>query len=151
MNNQPSPFLTPAEMAYIEGTNEINTELGLMLDSNYGSENRTEDKEMATLKQAAEAYEQPRTLNIADLDKVSVEVEVKTETHQNNNGEDFSMDVIEVEGKKYRVPASVLDGMKAILNKRPNTKHIQVIKSGQGMNTKYQVLPYEEVKTETVV
>ena len=96
---------------------------------------------MATIKETAMAYEPPQTLNISELDKFSVDIEVTKETGKNKEGEEFSYFVAEIDGKKYRVPNSVLGGIKAILSKFPYTKEVSVLKDGSGMNTKYQVIP----------
>lgn len=96
---------------------------------------------MATLREEAKVYEPPQTLNIADLDKVSVELDLKSGEGKDNNGEPFYYKYIEVEGKQYRVPGTVIGGIKAILEKLPNTKFVSVIKQGHGMNTKYNVVP----------
>ena len=101
---------------------------------------------MATLKESAEAYVPPQTLNIAELEKVSVSLEVLKETHQDSEGKEFTLNVIEVDGLKYRVPQSVLKGIKGILGKLPNTKYVTVLKDGTGMNTSYQVLPVNVVE-----
>jgi len=97
---------------------------------------------MTTLKESALAYEPQQTLNIADLEVVPVDIEITEETHKKNDtGEEFTVKIIEINDKKYRVPSSVLEGMKVILQRLPKTTHVTVIKNGQGMNTKYNVLP----------
>ena len=102
---------------------------------------------MATLKESAMAYEPPTTLNIADLDKVPVNLEVKDGEGKDKEGEVFKYKYTEIEGKQYRIPGSVLGGIKSILKKIPDLKFISVIKDGQGMNTRYQVIPLTEFKT----
>lgn len=104
---------------------------------------------MATLREEAQAYVPPQTLNIAELDKVPVKAEVKSETHEGKDGE-FTVQYIEVDTKKYRVPASVLKGIKGLLLVRPDLEYVQVLKDGTGMNTTYQVIPYDEVKQEEI-
>ena len=101
---------------------------------------------MTTLKEAAQAYVPPQTKNIVELDKVSTDIEVKEQEGKNSKGEPFTYNYIEVNGEKYRVPNSVLDGIKALLTKLPNLKFVSVIKSGEGMNTKYQVIPMDQVQ-----
>ena len=125
------------------GSDEMTEQEGRDMDSDY-VHLQSEGGKMASLKEAAQAYEPPQTLNIADLDHVNVDIEIKKETHTKSDGEDFTINVIEVEGKKYRVPSSVLNGMKAIIERLPSTKLITVLKSGTGMNTSYQVLPWSE-------
>ena len=96
---------------------------------------------MATLKDEAMAYVPPTTLNIADLDKISVDIEVKTQTKQNKAGEDFTYLYAIIDGREYRIAGSILGGIKALLKKMPNLQYVSVMKEGQGMNTKYQVVP----------
>jgi len=103
---------------------------------------------MVTLKEAAQAYEPPQTLNIADLEKVPVDIEITEEEHERKNpkeGEEksFKVNIVMINDKKYRVPNSVLEKMKGILERLPKTKYVSVLKSGTGMNTSYQVLPMD--------
>ena len=97
---------------------------------------------MATLKEEALAYEPPQTLNIADLDKIPVDIEVSNKQGKNKDGEVFEYLNATIDGKEYRIAGSILGGIKAILQKMPNLKHVSVIKQGQGMSTRYQVIPY---------
>jgi hypothetical protein len=99
---------------------------------------------MATLKDEAMAYEPPQTLNIADLDKIPIDIELKDGSGKNKDGEDFTYKYAEIEGKQYRVAGSIIGGIKALLQKMPNLKQVTVIKQGQGMNTRYQVIPFTE-------
>jgi len=98
---------------------------------------------MANLKDSALNYEAPAIHNIAELEKVSAELDVKTETHTKADGETFSVDVIVVDGQKYRVPATVLANLKAILQAKPDLKSFKVNKSGSGMQTTYTVIPMD--------
>jgi len=97
---------------------------------------------MATIKEMAMQYEPPTTLNIADLDKIPIELELKDGSGKNKEGEEFTYKYAVVDGKEYRVAGSILGGIKAILQKMPNLKFVQVIKSGNGMNTRYVVIPH---------
>ena len=98
---------------------------------------------MASIKDMAKAYEAPKTLNISDLPKVSTDIDVKTETFTKQDGESFDVNVTEIEGKKYRVPVTVLKGLKAIMEKKPDLKWFCVSKTGSGMQTDYQVIPMD--------
>ena len=112
------------------------------------------ENKMATIKEEAMAYEQPQTLNIADLEKVPVDLELKDGEGKNKSGEVFKYKYAEIEGKQYRVAGSILGGIKAILKKMPHIKYITVLREGEGMNTRYQVIPYttqEEIKEEVVL
>ena len=96
---------------------------------------------MANLKEEAMTYESTATKNIAELPKVSTDVEVLERTGTNDEGKEFSYKYIRVEGSDYRVPASVLKSLKAILEDSPLLKHFKVKKTGQGMATEYTVIP----------
>ena len=101
---------------------------------------------MATLKEEALAYEPPQTLNIADLEKIPVDIELFDGEGKDKDGEVFKYKFAKIDGKEYRVAGSILGGIKAILKKMPNLKFVSVIKQGQGMNTRYQVIPYTDNK-----
>ena len=105
---------------------------------------------MTTLKESAQAWEPRQTLNIADLDKVPVNVELKDATGTDSSGENFTYKYAEIEGKEYRVPGTVIGQTKAILAKMPNLQFITVTKQGVGMNTRYMVMPYTETPEEPV-
>ncbi len=102
---------------------------------------------MATIKEEAQLYVPPTTLNIADLDKIPIDLELKDGSGKNKDGEEFTYKYAEIDGKQYRVAGSILGGIKAILQKMPDLKFVQVIKQGQNLNTRYQVIPYTEPVT----
>jgi len=97
---------------------------------------------MATIKESAMAYEPPQTKNIAELEFVSVELDLVEEKHTNSKNEEFTVKVATIDEQKYRVPNSVLEGLKSLLKRFPDTTHFCVDKTGEGMSTKYQVLPH---------
>ena len=96
---------------------------------------------MANLKETASAYEAPQTLNIADLEVVSTDLDVQEKTGTNKDGDDFTYNYVEVEGKQYRVPNSVLTELKTILEEKPDLQKFRVKKTGQGLQTRYTVVP----------
>ena len=97
---------------------------------------------MGTLREEAKAFEPKLTKNIAELDKFSVDLALEDREGMDKNGEPFSYKVTIVDGKDYRVPGSVIGGIKALLEKMPDLKEVSVIKQGDGMNTRYQVIPF---------
>lgn len=97
--------------------------------------------EMAKLIDEAKAYESHAVGNVADLPKVSTHLEVESRTGTNEEGKEFSYKVIKVDGQEYRIPASVLKSLKAILEDNPNLKEFKVKKTGTGMATEYTVIP----------
>ena len=96
---------------------------------------------MTKLKEEARTYESNATKNISELSKVSIDAEVQERTGSNDDGKEFSYKYITVEGSDYRIPASVLKSLKAILEDSPNLKWFKVKKTGQGMATEYTVIP----------
>lgn len=97
---------------------------------------------MVSIKESAQAYEPPQTLNIADLDKIPIDLELKDGEGKDKDGEVFKYKYAVVDGKQYRVAGTILGGIKAILQKMPDLKFVQVIKQGEGMGTRYTVIPY---------
>lgn len=97
---------------------------------------------MTNLKDRAKEYEGKTTKNIADLDKVSVNLAIEERTFKEGQPDEFTVDVIVVDGEDYRVPASVLIQLQLHLKDIPDLKHIQVLKTGEGLKgTKYTVVP----------
>jgi len=101
---------------------------------------------MAKLKEEAEAYTPGAFHNIAELDKVSVDIDVDTETNTidtEDGQKEVENKVTEIDGEKYRIPKSVLKQLKEYFKEKPDMKHFKVRKSGQGMNTNYTVIPLD--------
>ena len=106
---------------------------------------------MANLKEEAKAYEPKTTLNIADLDRVDLSWNVedregttkKIDKEGNEFEETFTYKVMVVNGLEYRVPNSVLEEIKKMLDLKPDLKFVKVEKSGTGFSTKYSVKKVE--------
>jgi len=94
-----------------------------------------------TIKEAAQTYESHSVGNIADLAKVSTDLTIEDREGVNEEGKTFNYRVTIVEGQEYRIPASVLKSLKAILEDNPNLKTFKVKKTGQGLATEYTVIP----------
>lgn len=99
------------------------------------------DDEMGSIAQEAQEYQPRTTKNITDLEIVSTDVNVEDRTGKNNDGDEFSYKVVVIEGEEYRVPLTVLASLKEILAKKPDLKSFSVSKSGQGLETRYTVIP----------
>jgi len=98
---------------------------------------------METIKQAAQAYEPQVTLNISELNKIPINLELNERDGKTNEGKDFTYKFATIDGKDYRVPVSVLGGIKAILEKKPDLEFISVLKQGERKGTTYTVIPYQ--------
>jgi len=97
---------------------------------------------MPSAKQLASEY-QPKELmgNIAELESVPVVAEFYEKEFTRKDGSAFKVLVYEFEGKDYRVPTSVLEGLKAVLLKRPKLQNFCVSKTGSTKeDTKYTVV-----------
>ena len=99
---------------------------------------------MANLREEAQAYEPPQTKNISELESIPVDIAVYEKEFSTKDGKPFTTKMISVKGVEYRLPGSVLESVQAILKKMPNLTHISVVKSGEGLGTKYQVVPIIE-------
>lgn len=98
---------------------------------------------MAKLKEEAQAYEPPQTKNIADLEAVSLEMDVEDREGITTEGKEFKYKVLVIEGEEYRIPGSVLNTIKEIMEEKPELKTVKVVKKGEGMKSKYTVIPLE--------
>ena len=96
-----------------------------------------------TLKEESEAHEPKKTLNIADLDKVNLLAPMEDRTGTDDKGKDFDYKVVILNGLEYRVPSSVLEEIKKMLDLKPDLKFVRVEKSGSGLGTKYSVKKVE--------
>ena len=94
---------------------------------------------MASIIESAKAYEPKQTLNIADLSEVDVNLNLEDGSGTDNEGNSFAYQVALIEGKEYRVPATVLEKLKEALKIKPDIKKIKVNRSGSGLNTRYSV------------
>lgn len=94
-----------------------------------------------TIKEAAQTYESHSVGNIADLAKVSTDLVIEDREGTNDEGKIFNYKVIIVEGQEYRIPASVLKSLKAILEDNVELKFFKVKKTGTGLATEYTVIP----------
>lgn len=102
------------------------------------------ENKMTTLKEEAQAYQPPQTLNIADLEKIPVDIELKDGKGKEGTPDEFTYKYAEINGQKYRVAGSIIGGLKALLQKMPTLKFVSVLKQGEGMNTRYQVIPWTD-------
>lgn len=98
---------------------------------------------MVSLKQTALDFEpKSQVKNIADLSEVNVELDLQNRTGKNKDtGEEFTYKCIVINNEEYRVPGKVIGDLKVILEENPNLKKFKVRKTGEGMNTKYTVIP----------
>lgn len=98
---------------------------------------------MANLRDEAKAFTPKTTKNIAELGAVSLDFPVVDRKGTDKEGKEFNYKVVLVGDEEYRVPDSVLNSIKTIMEAKPTLKTVKVIKKGTGMNTEYTVVPLE--------
>lgn len=101
---------------------------------------------MAKISDYAKDYEQSAAVkNIAELLSVSTDLElVDDEFEFTKNGETkiVKQKVVVVDSEKYRVPVSVIQQLKVILEDNPELKKFKVKKTGTTKDdTRYTVIP----------
>ncbi|MEM4271144.1 MAG: hypothetical protein QXO70_03570 [Candidatus Pacearchaeota archaeon] len=101
---------------------------------------------MLKIGEFAKSYESKTARNISELPEISVDSEIlddQFETIDNVTKQPkiIKQKIIFVNGINYRVPTSVLQQLKIILEDNPNIKKFKVKKTGTMMETRYQVIP----------
>ena len=96
---------------------------------------------MVSIRNLAKGYEGKTTKNICELQSVSTEFETEERSFTDKDGKAFSVNVALINGEEYRVPDSVIAQLQAILVETPSIVKFKVKKTGEGMATKYQVIP----------
>lgn len=98
---------------------------------------------MKSIKELAQEYEPPQTLNISDLEVIPTDLKCEEKTFNVGKDNEFTILVTTRDNKDYRVPQSVLSSLKLILVEKPKLKFFKVKKEGEGIKTKYTVIPIE--------
>jgi len=101
---------------------------------------------MATIGEAADKYQpSTKTMNIADLDRVSIEMQIEEDSFEftkNDETKVVTQEVIVIDEIKYRIPVTVKQQLKVLMEDNPELKFFKVKKSGNTKDdTRYQVIP----------
>lgn len=100
------------------------------------------EKQQRTLREEALQSEAPtKSKNITELPQVSTSLVIEEETFTNNENKEVTVKIVRVGKEKYRVPQSVINSLKVMLEDNPNLKTFKVRKTGEGMDTRYTVIP----------
>lgn len=100
-------------------------------------------EESRTLFDEAKEYQPPHTKNISELEIVRTDSKVVEKEYTDKDGKPFVIKVITIDNEDYRVPVSVLEQLKAIVEEKPELKTFKVKKSGEGLKTSYTVIPID--------
>ena len=103
--------------------------------------NDKKETQTQSLRYTAEAYVGKKTLNIADLATVEIDVPMTTRTFKEDTPDQFEIWVALVNEEEYKVPNMVISQLQGLLAAFPKLKHFKVLKKGEGMNTTYQTVP----------
>jgi len=98
---------------------------------------------METIKEKAQAYEPKTTPVISDVDVVPVDMPIYEDSGTDKKGKPFTYNTTVINEKEYRVPDSVLKDLKEILKEKPELKTFRVNKTGEGLSSKYTVIPLD--------
>jgi len=101
---------------------------------------------MSKISEYAKDYEPTaKTKNIADLEKVSTDLELVDDEFEFTKGDEtktVKQKVIIVDDESYRVPVTVIQQLKVLIEDNKNLKFFKVKKSGSTKDdTRYQVIP----------
>lgn len=103
---------------------------------------------MSNINDTATNFEtKAKTKNIADLSEVSTDLEVLDDEFEftdkvTKETRTVKQKVINLNGENYRVPATVFQQLKVLLEDNPKLNKFKVKKSGTGKDdTRYQVIP----------
>jgi len=103
---------------------------------------------MAKLNQFAKEYTPPATpKNIADLQEISTDIDIEDDEFEFEDKitkqlKTVKQKIIIINGESYRVPVSVIQQLKIILEDNPNLKKFKVKRSGTTKDdTRYMVIP----------
>lgn len=89
--------------------------------------------------------ELPKPKVISDLEAVSVMEKVHSEVRKDNDGENYTVNFILKDDIEYRVPNSVIKQVQDLIVANGVTT-FKVIKTGEGMQTKYSIQVLEAKK-----
>jgi len=96
---------------------------------------------MVDIKESAVNFVSKKTKNIADLDKVPVNMELFNKVVNQGTVDEFSYNYIMVNDEEYRVPAIVLKQLQAQISENPDIEFFKVKKTGTTKNdTVYTVI-----------
>ncbi len=96
---------------------------------------------MVSIKESAKEYVPIQTKNVAELSQIGVDMELLDGEGVNNEGKSFTYKYILSNNEEYRVPGIVLGQIKDLLESNPSTTSFKVKRTGEGLKTRYTVIP----------
>ena len=114
--------------------------------NNNNKEQKTMTKQL-TLKELAQKQEIRTFKKIEEFKAINVNNEITERTCMTKEGKEFNIFEISLYNEdtdatdNVRVPKSVVFGLQVLLKDNPHLEYFKVVRTGQGMNTRYTVLP----------
>lgn len=99
-----------------------------------------------TLGQYAQTYKSESTKNVTELEVLNINYPISQRSGTDDEGKAYSYTVVEFNHEDYRLPKSVIKAVQEYLKQMPTLKNFKVTKSGEGLKTKYTVIPIIESK-----
>jgi len=105
---------------------------------------------MPTIKEFVKEYvPQPKTKVISELDKVSIDADIQDDEYivtDKSTGQQKTVKqkIIKINEEIYRVPITVVQQIKVLIEDNPNLKFFKVKKTGTDLDTRYQTIPVLE-------
>lgn len=96
---------------------------------------------MTTIRNEAIGFKPKQTKNVADLSQLDINAELLDGKGMDDEGKEFKYKYVDVNGEEYRIPNVVIGNIKDLLEMNPNLKTVKVSRKGQGLQTRYTVMP----------
>ena len=93
------------------------------------------------VREMAKAYVPPTSKNVTELESLNLQLPITEKECTDKDGKPFTVHEVEVGEETYRVPISVISQIQGILKVKPECTEVKVTKEGEGLGTKYQVIP----------
>ena len=115
------------------------------------TEQKTTIKDLA-MQESTRTYKR-----IEDFQAISIHNEISDRTVMTSNGKEFTFKEISLYDEDMdtiygvRIPSSVIRGIRVLLEDNPDLEYFRVLKSGEGINTRYSVLPANGVEWDPII
>jgi len=93
------------------------------------------------LKEAATKFVAKTISNVAVLDRVPINAEIELKTFKEGTKEEYESYIATIEGNEFYIAMSVMGQIQEFIADMPGLKAVRVKKNGEGLNTRYVVIP----------
>ena len=106
-----------------------------------------EQQQLGSIKDLALQHKERTFKKIEEYQRIHVDNQITRRICITSEGKEFEIKEMQLfnedTGTKegVRIPNSVIAGLKILLQDNPNLEYFRVVRTGEGLNTKYTVLP----------